>query len=84
MRLRSQRPVIPVKRVVGKKRIIEKMEGQRGAEAQGVADQKNLAIMRFLIVTKFSYHVWCILCTWSLGASPTSLLILLINLVLPN
>jgi hypothetical protein len=31
-------PVIPVNRVVDKKRIIEKMEGQREVEAQGVTD----------------------------------------------
>jgi hypothetical protein len=32
-------PVIPVSRVVDPKRIMEKMEGQRGGEAQEVADQ---------------------------------------------
>jgi hypothetical protein len=31
-------PVILVNRVVDKKRMIGKMEGQRGGEAQGVAD----------------------------------------------
>jgi hypothetical protein len=31
-------PVIPVYRVVGPKRIIRKMEGRGGGEAQGVAD----------------------------------------------
>jgi hypothetical protein len=31
-------PVIPVNRVVHRKRIIGKMEGQGGGEAQGVAD----------------------------------------------
>jgi hypothetical protein len=34
-------PVIPVNRVEDKKRIIGKMEGQGGGEAQGVADPKN-------------------------------------------
>jgi hypothetical protein len=34
-------PVIPVNRVVEKKRIIRKMEGPGGGEAQVVADQKN-------------------------------------------
>jgi hypothetical protein len=34
-------PVIPVDRVVDKKRIIGKMEG-RGGEAQGVTDPKNM------------------------------------------
>jgi hypothetical protein len=34
-------PVIPVSRVVDPKRIMEKMEGQRGGEAQGVADQQK-------------------------------------------
>jgi hypothetical protein len=34
-------PVIPVDRVVGKKRIFGKMEGRGGGEAQGVADQKK-------------------------------------------
>jgi hypothetical protein len=36
-------PVIPVIRVVDKKRIIGKMEGQGGGKAQGVADQKRCA-----------------------------------------
>jgi hypothetical protein len=31
-------PVIPVNRVVDPKRIIKKMEGRGGGEAQGVAD----------------------------------------------
>jgi hypothetical protein len=34
-------PVILVNRVVDKKRIIGKMEGLEGGEAQGVADQKS-------------------------------------------
>jgi hypothetical protein len=34
-------PVIPVNRVVDIKRIIGKMEGRGGGEAQGVADQKT-------------------------------------------
>jgi hypothetical protein len=33
-------PVIPVNKVVDPKRIIKKMEGQGGGEAQGVADPK--------------------------------------------
>jgi hypothetical protein len=34
-------PVIPVDRVVDKKRIIGKMKGQGGGDAQRVADPKN-------------------------------------------
>jgi hypothetical protein len=34
----KEMPVIPVNRVVDPKRIIGKMEGRGGAEAQGVAD----------------------------------------------
>jgi hypothetical protein len=34
-------PVIPVDRMVDKKRIIGKMEGRGGGEAQGVADPKK-------------------------------------------
>jgi hypothetical protein len=34
--------VIPVDRVVDKKRIIQKMEGRGGGEAQGVADLRDL------------------------------------------
>jgi hypothetical protein len=34
-------PVIPVTRVVDKKRIIGKIEGQGGGETQGVADPKK-------------------------------------------
>jgi hypothetical protein len=34
-------PVIPVNKVVDPKRIMGKMEGQGGGEAQGVADQKK-------------------------------------------
>jgi hypothetical protein len=34
-------PVILVDRVMGKKKIIRKMEGQVGGEAQGVVDQIN-------------------------------------------
>jgi hypothetical protein len=34
-------PVILVNKVVGPKRIIGKMEGQGGGEAQGVADPKK-------------------------------------------
>jgi hypothetical protein len=38
----KEMPVIPINRVVGKKRIIVKMEGQSGGlEAQGVADPKK-------------------------------------------
>jgi hypothetical protein len=33
-------PVIPVDRVVGKKRIIGKMDGRGGGESQWVAEQK--------------------------------------------
>jgi hypothetical protein len=35
--------VIPVNRVVDKKRIMEKMEGQGGGEAQRVTDPKKLS-----------------------------------------
>jgi hypothetical protein len=38
----KETPVIPVNRVVDKKRIIGKMEGQGRGEAQGVADQKDV------------------------------------------
>jgi hypothetical protein len=42
-------PVILVNKVVDPKRMIGKMEGQGGGEAQGVADQKNeLQIAKFL------------------------------------
>jgi hypothetical protein len=34
----KEMPVIPVNKVVDPKRIIEKMEGQGGGEAQGVAN----------------------------------------------
>jgi hypothetical protein len=34
-------PVIPVDRVVGKKRIIKKWRGKEGGELQGVADPKK-------------------------------------------
>jgi hypothetical protein len=34
----KEMPVIPVNRVVDKKRIIGKMEGQGGGDAKGVAD----------------------------------------------
>jgi hypothetical protein len=37
----KEMPVIPVNRVEDKKRIIEKMEGRGGGEAQGVAGPKN-------------------------------------------
>jgi hypothetical protein len=37
----KEMPVIPVNRVVGKKRIIGKIEGRGGGESQGVADQKK-------------------------------------------
>jgi hypothetical protein len=37
----KEMPVIPVDRVVDKKRIIRKIEGRVGGEAQGVADKKN-------------------------------------------
>jgi hypothetical protein len=38
----KEMPVIPVDRVADKKRIIRKMEGRGGGEAQGVADPKNI------------------------------------------
>jgi hypothetical protein len=38
----KEMPVILVNRVVDKKRIIGKLEGQGGVEAQGVADPKNM------------------------------------------
>jgi hypothetical protein len=37
----KEMPAIPVNRVVDKKRIIRKMEGQGGGKAQKVADPKN-------------------------------------------
>jgi hypothetical protein len=37
----EEMPVIPVNMVVDPKRIIRKMEGRGGGEAQGVADPKN-------------------------------------------
>jgi hypothetical protein len=37
----KEMPVIPVNKVVDPKRIIGKMEGQGGGEAQGVACQKE-------------------------------------------
>jgi hypothetical protein len=37
----KEMPVIPVNKVVDPKRIIRKKEGQRGGEAQGVADPKK-------------------------------------------
>jgi hypothetical protein len=40
----KEMPVIPVDRAVDKKRIIGKMEGQGGGEAQGVADQKKVGL----------------------------------------
>jgi hypothetical protein len=39
----KEMPVILVNRVVGKKRIIGKKEGQRGGEAHGVADPKKVS-----------------------------------------
>jgi hypothetical protein len=36
-------PVIPVNMVVDLERIIRKMEGRGGGEAQGVADPKNIS-----------------------------------------
>jgi hypothetical protein len=36
----KEMPVIPVNKVLDPKRIIEKMEGRGGGEAQGVTDQK--------------------------------------------
>jgi hypothetical protein len=40
----KEMPVIPVNRVVDKKRIIVKNEGQGGREAQGVADHNKMYI----------------------------------------
>jgi hypothetical protein len=40
-------PVIPVNRVLDKKRIFGKMEGQGGGEAQGVADPKKIFNYKF-------------------------------------
>jgi hypothetical protein len=37
----KEMPVIPVDRVVDKKRIVGKMEGTGGGEAQGVTDSKR-------------------------------------------
>jgi hypothetical protein len=37
----EEMPVIPVNRVVETKRIIRKLEGRGGGEAQGVADPKR-------------------------------------------
>jgi hypothetical protein len=39
--MRKELPVILVNKVVDPKRIIGKMEGQGGGEAQGVADPKK-------------------------------------------
>jgi hypothetical protein len=37
----KEMPVIPVNKVVDPKRIIRKMEGRGGGEAQGIADPKT-------------------------------------------
>jgi hypothetical protein len=47
----KEMPVIPVNRVVDPKRIIRKMEGRGGVEAQGVADPKK--------TTKFKIKYVC-------------------------
>jgi hypothetical protein len=44
----EEMPVIPVDKVVDKKRIIRKMEGRGGGEAQGVADPKKQKMPMFL------------------------------------
>jgi hypothetical protein len=47
----KEMPVIPVDRVVDKTRIIRKMEGQGGGEAQGVVDPKNRLISNGKLTT---------------------------------
>jgi hypothetical protein len=47
----KEMPVIPVDRVVDKKRIIQKMEG-RGGEAQGVADTPPPPQKKSMLVLK--------------------------------
>jgi hypothetical protein len=39
----EEMPVIPVDKVVDPKRIIVKIEGRGGGEAQGIADQKKFS-----------------------------------------
>jgi hypothetical protein len=41
----KEMPVSPVNRAVDQKRIMGKMEGSGGGEAQGVADQKTLLLL---------------------------------------
>jgi hypothetical protein len=41
-------PVIPVSRVLYKKRIIRKIGVQGGGEAKGVADPKKVMILKFI------------------------------------
>jgi hypothetical protein len=48
--------VTPVNRVVDKKIIIGKMEGQGGGEPQGVADQKNSLSSFNIVSTSSRYH----------------------------
>jgi hypothetical protein len=48
-------PVIPVDRVVDKKRIIRKREDRGGGDAQGVADPKNFNFFTLFGSTLF-YH----------------------------
>jgi hypothetical protein len=43
----KEMPVIPINRVVDPKRIIKKMEGQGGGEAQGVADPPKKLPIKF-------------------------------------
>jgi hypothetical protein len=41
----KEMPVIPVDRLIDKKRIIRKMEGGRGEEAQGAADPQKSPLL---------------------------------------
>jgi hypothetical protein len=40
-------PVISVNGMVDKERIIQKMEGQGGGDAQGVTDPKNIVYIKY-------------------------------------
>jgi hypothetical protein len=42
----KEMPIIPVSMVVDPKRIISKMEGQGGGEAQGVADPQKTTFLK--------------------------------------
>jgi hypothetical protein len=48
-------PVLPVDRVVDKKRMIGKLEGRGAGEAQGVADQKKVFGLCGFLRTYFAY-----------------------------